>query len=644
MYELIKKPYEISLWGERTEVIEDSDDNIINSYTKEYKIATIGSDTMESPIKAFEPKLVRQTNGTNTLTFQIFYQYYDEEESKFKLNPFISLLTNERKVKLKYDGKWYDFIIKQVQEDSQKGTYTYTCQDLYITELSKNGYSLIFDTELENNMGSVTDLGTEILKGTEWSVDKNNSDIIIQKNEEAVFTYELQEEITKYKIYAFVDGYYDSEGKYVKATIKEEDGVDPIPKDKVVYIGYNSYITLEEGKELFFIYVPSADPKTDEDNVITNGILCSFIPEWTAKPVLKQTTSYRGVFPVSGYETVYVPQIQRYCTVYEYKQNETATPKEYYGFVGSEFLGATEVQNLLTNSSNFIKSENSGWSGEVTIEDKDKITFNLAGGGEVKNSGLVDSFGALQDNKGFSIGDVFYFLIKGVSEEAGDALSSLNIKFRIGTDNEIVDSVLLKESLIDKYTTYKITCKKSVSYSELIDSEKPRPEFVLSGNASCSTSEVSLFREVKHKTTENGEEITKIILPELTESLEAILDTAIKDRYFFFDPVKPTGDNNDRIFTDIDDIAFFKKCFKEEVAELGFTPKKKPEPFEKITSITASKSNRFNLIQELCETFECWARFEIGHDQTGAVKHVYQVTQDKSEVKGKKYYTLVGFK
>ena len=54
---------------------------------------------MESPIKAFEPKLVRQTNGTNTLTFQIFYRYYDIEENKFKLNPFIGLLANERKIK-----------------------------------------------------------------------------------------------------------------------------------------------------------------------------------------------------------------------------------------------------------------------------------------------------------------------------------------------------------------------------------------------------------------------------------------------------------------------------------------------------------------------------------------------------------------
>ena len=42
--------------------------------------------------------------------------------------------------------------------------------------------------------------------------------------------------------------------------------------------------------------------------------------------------------------------------------------------------------------------------------------------------------------------------------------------------------------------------------------------------------------------------------------------------------------------------------------------------FEKIRSITAKESNRFNLIQTLCETFECWAKFEIEHNMaTGEI-------------------------
>ena len=44
------------------------------------------------------------------------------------------------------------------------------------------------------------------------------------------------------------------------------------------------------------------------------------------------------------------------------------------------------------------------------------------------------------------------------------------------------------------------------------------------------------------------------------------------------------------------------------------------ENYEKISSIEASQSNCFNIIQELCETFECWAKFTIDHEKNGAVK------------------------
>jgi hypothetical protein len=39
-----------------------------------------------------------------------------------------------------------------------------------------------------------------------------------------------------------------------------------------------------------------------------------------------------------------------------------------------------------------------------------------------------------------------------------------------------------------------------------------------------------------------------------------------------------------------------------------------------VRSITASESNRFNLIQELCEIFECWAKFEIEHKRNGEIE------------------------
>ena len=143
MSELLRKEYEISLWDEEiVYIITETDlDNryetvvlpehgnyqVLNQYIKENCLAIIGSDKLDTPIKAFSPKLVQKVNGENTFSFQIYSRYFDEEDEEFKANPFINLLVNERKIKLHYDGVWYDFIIKEVQEKSEGNIFSYTC-------------------------------------------------------------------------------------------------------------------------------------------------------------------------------------------------------------------------------------------------------------------------------------------------------------------------------------------------------------------------------------------------------------------------------------------------------------------------------------------------------------------------------------
>jgi hypothetical protein len=164
---ILRKPYEISLWDddlafkyEDGEIsigsVIDGHGPVIAQFYKERKICTIGSNTMDSPIRATSGKLTSKVNGENTLTFNMFSKYYDEESGQFFDNPFLKLLVNERKVKLKYDDKWYDFVIKDVKENSENKTWSYTCKDLFINELSKSGFNIQLDPELENNMGNVT--------------------------------------------------------------------------------------------------------------------------------------------------------------------------------------------------------------------------------------------------------------------------------------------------------------------------------------------------------------------------------------------------------------------------------------------------------------------------------------------------------
>jgi hypothetical protein len=61
-----------------------------------------------------------------------------------------------------------------------------------------------------------------------------------------------------------------------------------------------------------------------------------------------------------------------------------------------------------------------------------------------------------------------------------------------------------------------------------------------------------------------------------------------------------------------------------------------------VRSITASESNRFNLLQELCETFECWIEFNIEHEENGAIALDENYRQKKS-VSFKEYIDNINY-
>lgn len=138
------------------------------SYSEEQKLGVIGSNTMTTICRAEEPKLIEKLNGTHTFSFKMRYVYNDEGQ-KYP-NPWLNLLVNERKVKVKWNNQWYDFIIKNCDESSDGKSIIYTCEDQFITELSKNGFNLEFAQELGNNQGTAVELAKRVLEDTNWQV------------------------------------------------------------------------------------------------------------------------------------------------------------------------------------------------------------------------------------------------------------------------------------------------------------------------------------------------------------------------------------------------------------------------------------------------------------------------------------------
>jgi hypothetical protein len=69
---------------------------------------------MISQCRALEPDLIRNVNGIKRMTFKMYKKYIDNMTGEEVNNPFSDWLVAERKVKLHYKDKWYDFVIKNV--------------------------------------------------------------------------------------------------------------------------------------------------------------------------------------------------------------------------------------------------------------------------------------------------------------------------------------------------------------------------------------------------------------------------------------------------------------------------------------------------------------------------------------------------
>jgi hypothetical protein len=133
---------------------------------------------MQSQNKAIEPILTRNVNGTKKFSFKMYKRYIDRETGEDTINPFVGYLVNERKVKLYYEDRWYDFIVKNINESSTNYLYTFELEDAIVQELSKNGFGVTLDEKLNNNSADIQTLGEKILSETDWNVE---AEILVEK-------------------------------------------------------------------------------------------------------------------------------------------------------------------------------------------------------------------------------------------------------------------------------------------------------------------------------------------------------------------------------------------------------------------------------------------------------------------------------
>jgi hypothetical protein len=201
---LLKSAYEIALYDD---VLEDGK-------FVEKRLCVIGTDKMQSQNRAIEPVLTTNVNGQKKFSFKIYKRYVDNVTGEEVENLFYGYLINERKVKLHYKDKWYDFFIKNVSETSTNYLYSFDLEDALVAELSKNGFNVTLDAELMNNSGTAVELAKRALEDTDWNVydgndtgvdNKYKSDTFVQTVEESLVYVQLPSNLSSYNTYKISD-------------------------------------------------------------------------------------------------------------------------------------------------------------------------------------------------------------------------------------------------------------------------------------------------------------------------------------------------------------------------------------------------------------------------------------------------------
>ena len=168
---------------------EKCQSNQFFSYFDEKKKSIIGQNNSQNKRYAMNPSLNSSINGTSTLTFSMYKKYWDDDVQDFVENPFPKMLLNESKIKLNKNGKWYDFLIKNIEEESNEKILSYTCKDLSASLLSKQGFSTEFSSELYNNQGTIKELTDYALAESGW--EQGDTEIVLEKQEETLYKVQL---------------------------------------------------------------------------------------------------------------------------------------------------------------------------------------------------------------------------------------------------------------------------------------------------------------------------------------------------------------------------------------------------------------------------------------------------------------------
>lgn len=153
------------------------------------------------------------------------------------------------------------------------------------------------------------------------------------------------------------------------------------------------------------------------------------------------------------------------------------------------------------------------------------------------------------------------------------------------------------------YTT--ATATQSVSQSKLADPSNRIGLFIYKTNSSDQYTYIEDIEITKYYEDAKG---NPIFVGSAPEAKTEVINN------FYLKPEDGTTSEAIELYSSLESLA---KNLNIDVNKIKLV---KNEQCEKILSIEASKSNCFNILQDLCETFECWLKINVEHDSIGRIK------------------------
>lgn len=605
----LKKSYEISIWRD----VQGSGVNF-----SEERIAVIGADSMTDLCRAITPKFKKGINGSKELTFKMYRKYFDTITGEQVENPYIDLLANESKIKLHYRNKWYDFIIKNISQDSSDHTLTYTAIDLFTAELSKNGYNLVMDTSLMNNMGTLEELSSFALQDTGWDV--------------------RVESVPK---------------QYIAEQLVELTA----PNGGTVYAFYSSC----KDQPIRFQYVTDLG-EMDEDGIYYNPTQTYIDMRGQSYTTTEAATKYGFTFPV-GYTYGGITQNRANRIVYTHKSKFSPTlNKIVYSYNSGQIEGYTEteyvtpnlIQNLVTN--NTFKST-SGWTGSyfgtsATANQGAELgaTVEAIALGSDEQTTLVDTFKdgtfgtntltfspclrvKFQDQKSVLINSGFYDNRNNIKNLAPGQKFVLLYKEAHGRSFGAKIGVAEYEVKQGSYSAMSkvfINFDQSSAYTYNVQGDFSGYKYKIGTvPANYDIADEKTYKKLKTQLFITGSvgvqydfldiQIFPYIVDEHNPGYpmlpvnSAIEATAVSQYYYYNVKDNPTNPSAAGYRASAQE---YKYCAITEKPVTDYSP---DFTDGKISSVNVKQSNYFNVIQSLCERFEVWADFDVTHDSVGRV-------------------------